>query len=198
MSSQNPNGPSALVELLSPEASRAAAASVEIPEQLADLNVFRAMLQAPAAAKAVSDLLLSLLFRGQLDDRLRELVIMRIGWATGCDYEWTQHWHIAKDRFGCSEAELLAVRDWRTSDAFDPSAQAVLAATDEVLENGRVSPETFATCRKLLGDDARCIELVTAIGTWRLISQLARSLELTLEEGVASWPPDGASPDQLA
>ncbi|MFP8876864.1 MAG: carboxymuconolactone decarboxylase family protein, partial [Myxococcota bacterium] len=35
------------------------------------------------------------------------------------------------------------------------------------------------------------LELLGAIGTWRFVSQLLRSLEVPLEEGVAPWPPDG-------
>ena len=35
------------------------------------------------------------------------------------------------------------------------------------------------------------LELVVAIGNWRLFSSLLRSLEVPLEEGVAPWPPDG-------
>ena len=30
-----------------------------------------------------------------------------------------------------------------------------------------------------------------AIGAWRTVSRLTRSLEIPLEEGVGSWPPDG-------
>lgn len=186
-------GAQARVFLLEQGASLDAAENVGVPAQLAELHIFRALLQRPPVAKAVSDLLLTLLFRGALDDRLRELVIMRIGWVTGCDYEWTQHWHIARERFGCSEAELLAVRDFPAAGDFEEEARAVLTATDEVLASGRVSPTTWETCRACFGDPV-ALELVTAIGTWRLISQLARSIELPLEAGVASWPPDGAAP----
>jgi len=35
------------------------------------------------------------------------------------------------------------------------------------------------------------LELCVAIGAWRLISQLALSTGVELEEGVESWPPDG-------
>jgi hypothetical protein len=38
------------------------------------------------------------------------------------------------------------------------------------------------------------IELVVAIGNWRLFSSLLRSLEIPLEDGVAPWPPDGKPP----
>jgi alkylhydroperoxidase family enzyme len=167
-----------------------------IPDQLGVLNVFRMLLHRPPVAKATSDLLLSMLFGGALDDRLRELAIMRIGWSTGSDYEWTQHWTVAQDPFGVSADDLLALRDWEASDVFGDVERAVLAATDEALATGTASPATIATCRDLLGSDDAVLELVASIATWRWISQVARSLDIPLEDGVASWPPDGqASPN---
>ena len=182
------------VPLLSAEDARVAAEEVGLPQALAELNVFRVLLHQPVAAKALSDLLLALLFRGRLDDRLRELVIMRIGWATGSDYEWTQHWRIAREQFGCSAEDLLALRDWQRSDHFGPAERAVLAATDETLETGTLSAETWAACEAHVGGDVERVELVAAIGVWRLVSQLTRSIEIPLEDGVASWPPDGEGP----
>ena len=181
------------VELLTPEAARKAAEAADVPVAFAELNVFRLLLHRPRTAKALCDLLVSLLFRGELDDRLRELVIMRIGWATGSDYEWTQHWALARERFGVSAEELLALRDWRSAACFGEVERAVLAATDETLETGTLSAESWLACEKRLSRNA-CIELVTAIGAWRLVSQLTRSLEIPLEEGIASWPPDATVP----
>ncbi len=40
----------------------------------------------------------------------------RIGWVTGCDYEWTQHWKIAQDTFSLTAEELLGVRDWQNAE----------------------------------------------------------------------------------
>ncbi len=179
------------VPMLSPDRALAIADDVGVPPQLAALNVFRMLLHRPKVAKAMNDLLLSMLFGGALDDRLRELVIMRIGWATGSDYEWTQHWRIAQDSFGCSEADLLSVRDWEASDRFDDADRTVLAVVDETLASGAASEATIVRCRELLGADDAVVELVVAVGAWRTISQLTRSLDIPLEDGVASWPPDG-------
>jgi len=179
------------VALLDAESALAAAEEAGVPGPLAALNVFRVLLHRPKVAKAMSDLLLSMLFGGALDDRLREFVIMRIGWATGADYEWTQHWTIARDTFGCSESDLLELRDWEASDRFDETERAVLALVDETLAAGSASEAAVARCRELLGTDEAVVELVAAIGAWRVISQLTRSLNIPLEEGVDSWPPDG-------
>ncbi len=183
-----------LVDLLPLEESMKVAAAAGVPAELADRNVFRLLLRRPALAKAVNDLLYSLLFDAALDDRIRELVIMRIGWVTGSDYEWTQHWSVAQQAFGCSPEDLNAVRDWRASSRFDAADRAALTATDETLETGTLSRETFLLCEQHLGGADPCLDLVASIGAWRLISQLARSCQIPLEDGVESWPPDGRRP----
>ena len=67
----------------------------------------------------------------------------------------------------------------------------MLAATDEVVRDGAVSAHTWAACERELGaDSAVLIELVTAIGAWRMIASILHSLDVPLEEGVSSWPPE--------
>jgi len=175
------------------EDARRAASEAEMPAAFAELNIFRVLLNEPSLAKAVNDLLLAL-FGSKLDHRLRELVIMRIGWATACDYEWTQHWRIAPERFGVTEEELLAVRDWQRAAIFGEPERAVLAATDETLETGSISAAAWKRCETHVGGKEALLALVTSVAAWRLISQIARSLEVPLEEGVASWPPNGVAP----
>ena len=181
------------IDLLPTEDALKAAETVEVLPQMAELSVFRVLLHQPAVAKAVQDLLVALLFRGSLDARLRELLIMRLGWATDAVYEWTQHWRVAR-QLEIPAEDLLAVRDWKNSDRFDARDRAVLAATDDTLANGCISDATWAECCKELPSVQDRIELVAAIGTWRMISGILKSLEVPLEEGTAPWPPDGASP----
>jgi len=185
------------VEMLSTETSLEMARELGVHEPIAKLNIFRTMFHRPKTAKAISDLILSLLFEAEIEHRLRELIIMRIGWVTGSNYEWAQHWPLAQEIFGCDSEELLALRNWRASELFDERDCAVLTATDELLETGDLCDQSWAQCEAALGRDAS-IDLVAAVGTWQLVSKLARGLRVPLEEGVASWPPDGkASPAEI-
>jgi len=182
------------VELLSLSESREAASEVAMIPAFADLNIFRVILQRPKTAKALSYLLVSLLFGGELDDRLRELLIMRIGWSTGSNYEWTQHWKIALEQFGCSEQDLLELRgEWQQSDHYSDTDRVLLRAVDTLLAEGTLSKELTEECMEQFGPNAT-IELVAAVGCWQMVSKLARTLEIPLEEGIASWPPDGVPP----
>jgi alkylhydroperoxidase family enzyme len=179
--------------MLSAEEAKKAAVAAQVPEAIAELNVFRVLLGHPKLAKRVNDLLMTLLIGSDLDARLRELIIMRIGWSTGSVYEWTQHWRVAL-QLGVSESDLLAVRDWHSHEHWSEVDRAILSATDETLESGAISAETWATCARLLPNATEQLELVGAIGCWRMISQILRSLEVPLEDGVAAWPPDQVAP----
>lgn len=164
-----------------------------LPEYMGDLSVFQIALKNPSVARALNGMLHNLLWKGQLDGRLRELIIMRIGWTTGAVYEWTQHWRVATE-MGIDEADLLGVRDWRSYEGFGPAERAVLAATDDSLEIGVISDESWELCRQQLVDDSLLVELVAVIGNWSLFSNLLRSLQVPLEDGVAPWPPEGRAP----
>lgn len=181
---------------LPPVEAKAAADEAAVPNYMAELSIFQVLLNHPALARAINDLLATMLWHGALDPRLRELVIMRIAWLTACDYEWTQHWRVAS-RLGVAPDDLLGVRDWQTHAGFGPIERAVLAATDDVVRDGAVSAESWAACeRELKGDTTVLVELVTAIGAWRMVASILHSLQVPLEEGVSSWPPDGRPPTE--
>ena len=183
------------IELLSIEEAKANAARCGIRESMAPLSVYRALLKHPELAVAVNHLLTMLLFTGnKLDVRLRELLIMRIGWVTGSVYEWTQHWRFA-ERVGIPAEDVLAVRDWRNTSRLSDADRAVLGAVDDTLSYGKISDEVWRQCVAHVGGQEVLIEMVVAIGNWNTFSQLLRSLEIPLETGVECWPPDGMVPD---
>ena len=182
------------IDLLSLEEAANAAGSVGISEQMAPLSVFRVLLRHPAVAGELASTLTTLLFRGnKLDARLRELIIMRIGWRTGSVYEWTQHWRVARG-LDIPETDLASSRDWRGAANLSEADRAVLQATDDTLDQGMISDAAWEACCLHLATEAERIELVVAIGNWTMFSQLLKSLRIPLEDGVEAWPPDGHAP----
>ncbi|MEM7016854.1 MAG: carboxymuconolactone decarboxylase family protein [Pseudomonadota bacterium] len=162
------------------------------------LNVFRILLQNEPVAREVGKTLNMLIFDGNvLDGRLRELLIMRIGWMTGAVYEWTSHWRVARG-MDIPEADLLAVRHWQDSELFSAADRAILQATDDCLEHGFIQDGTWEEVCKHVETEAERVELVIAIGNWSLFSQLLQSLNVPLEDGVDAWPPDGKAPHGLS
>lgn len=185
------------VSMLSKEDAIKAARAVGIRESMASVNAYRMLLNNPQLAAGVNALLTTLLFTNKtIDVRLRELMIMRIGWVTGSTYEWTQHWRFA-EAVGLPPEDVVGVRDWRNYGEFGPADRAVLAAVDDTLEDGKISDAVWQECAAHLGGPAELVEMVVAIGNWTMFSQLLRSLEIPLEEGVEAWPPDGESPQNV-
>jgi len=181
------------IAMLDIDEAKRRAATRGIPDTMAELSVFRIALHQPGVAAGLSNMLHELLWKGVLDARLRELIIMRIGWRTGSVYEWTQHWRVARG-LDIPEADLAATRDWRGAANLSAADRAVLQATDDTLDQGMISNAAWEACCLHLATEAERIELVVAIGNWTMFSQLLKSLRIPLEDGVEAWPPDGQAP----
>jgi alkylhydroperoxidase family enzyme len=151
---------------------------------------FRVLANNPDLAKHVFALLSQLLERNTFPARLRELMIMRIGWVTGSAYEWTQHWRVATQA-GIPPEDILAVRDWRASDRLTAADKAVLAATDETLAGKAIGDATWIELTKYIAEPGQQAEFIVAMGNWTMFSMLLRNLKIPVEDGVAVWPPDG-------
>src|SRR5947207_3870719 len=165
-----------------------------MPAHRTQSEAFRTLANNPGVARVAYTQLIQLLENNKLDTRLRELMIMRIGWVTGSAYEWTQHWRVATTA-GIPPEDILAVRDWRNSERLTPADRAILAATDECLAGKSISDAAWAEVATHVADPAQQVEFVIAMGNWRMFSMLFRNLRIPLAEGVAVWPPDGlASP----
>jgi len=173
------------------------AAETGLAERFARGGAFRTLAHNPAVLKAVYGQLTTLLLHNTFDTRLRELMIMRIGWVTGSEYEWTQHWHVAAAA-GIPPEDVLAVRDWQGSSRLGAADRAILAATDESLAGRTISDATWAEVTRHVPDPAQQVEFVVALGNWTLFSILLRNLRIPLEDGIVGWPPDGKVPPAAA
>ena len=134
------------IAMLSIEDAKKAAIAEGISEMMAPLSIFRILLKNPPLAREIGNTLNMLLFKGnQLDGRLRELIIMRLGWATGSNYEWTQHWRVAVG-MKIPEDVILAVKDWENSKILTDADKAVL--DDSARPDLAASPAASTTVRK--------------------------------------------------
>ncbi|MGE5271300.1 MAG: carboxymuconolactone decarboxylase family protein, partial [Thiohalocapsa sp.] len=182
------------VPMVSLERARELGEAMGMPARRTESPAFRTVANNPGVARVAFAQLMQLLENNKLDTRLRELMIMRIGWVTGSGYEWTNHWRVATTA-GIPPEDILAVRDWRNSDRLGPADRAILAATDECLAGGSISDAIWAEVTRHVSDPAQQVEFIVAMGNWMSFSLLFRTLRISLGEEVMVWPPDGmASP----
>ena len=182
------------VPMVSLERARELGEAMGMPARRTQSEAFRVIANNPGVARVAYGQLIQLLENNKLDTRLRELMIMRIGWVTGSAYEWTQHWRVATTA-GIPPEDILAVRDWRNSARSTAADRAILAATDECLAGRSISDAAWGEVAKHVPDRGQQVEFVIAMGNWMMFSLLFRNLRIPLADGVAVWPPDGlASP----
>jgi AhpD family alkylhydroperoxidase len=153
----------------------------EALEALPPLNIFRTLAHAETAMRPSLRLGGAILGQGELDPRRRELAILRTAAVTGAEYEWVQHDAIARG-VGADEAQIAAVRTGELeSDALDDGDRLVLRATDELLRDDGIGEATFAAARERLSDRA-LVELILAVGYYRMLAGLMNSVAIDLDE----------------
>ncbi len=124
-----------------------------------------------------------------LTDRAREIVILRAAFVQKSVYEWHQHVRIARG-VGLPEADINAVRDWRSGVCFSADERALLAYVDALAEPGQVSGDVFAAAAA--GRPNHEVLAVTYLIT--LYFQLARIMavmELRPETPFVGWEVSG-------
>lgn len=150
----------------------------------AHLNLFRTLAHHPSLLRRYMAFGDELLNRGLLDDRLRELVILRTAHNCACDYEWTQHVRIALG-IGMSHAEIDRVACSPLAGWEEPD-RAVLVAADELCRSAGLSDATWDALAAEL-DEAELIEVLMLVGQYRLLAGVLNSLRIAVDPEVEAY-----------
>jgi alkylhydroperoxidase family enzyme len=130
----------------------------------------------------------SLLDRGPLSLREREIVIDRTCARTGCEYEWGVHVAIFAGPAGLNAEQVRAtVHGTADGTCWSEAEQALLAAVDALHHRATLSETEFATLAKHF-DDGKVLEIIMLCGAYRTVSYLCNGLRLPLEEKAARFP----------
>lgn len=145
------------------------------------LNVARMIANASDAVfQNFSRLGNSLMTRGKLDNKLREIAILRNARVCGSLYEYTQHVPIAKST-GLSDEQIAAIDNWESATCFNDIERLVLRFTDEVARYVKGTRATLEALQKTLGP-GQIVELIMAIGFWGMVARILETTEVELED----------------
>jgi len=129
----------------------------------------------PDIFKMASETVFALLQPGRvLDPRYRELAILRTGIVGDCKFEYSQHLKVSR-MAGIPEEKLQALKGWTTSDKFEPTERALMAAVDELLSRNLVEDATFAALKRHFNDE-QIVELFFVVCTYRMHGMFIRAL----------------------
>jgi 4-carboxymuconolactone decarboxylase len=145
------------------------------------LNVARMIANASEAVfQNFSRLGNSLMTRGKLDNKLREIAILRNARVCNSLYEYTQHVPIAKAA-GLSSEQIAGIDNWESAHCFNETERLVLRLTDEVARGVKGAHETLEALKKRL-DAGEIVELIMAIGFWGMVARVLETTEVELED----------------
>lgn len=146
-----------------------------------NLNVYRALANAERVFSGWMTAGRAALTSPVLSARLRELVILRVGYLMDSPYEIAQHRSVA-ERAGVTPAQIAAVAsasDLGTG-GFDDGELAVLRLTTELVQTKKVDGELFERVRSALGDEAT-LEVLMLINRWTGLALMLNALDVELD-----------------
>jgi alkylhydroperoxidase family enzyme len=144
------------------------------------INLMKSLAHSPKIFRDWNRLGITLLLKGDLSPRLRELAILRVGDLAQANYEWTKHVPIALQA-GASQGQIDDLHNWADSTQFDDQERAVLQYTDEVARNIKASDETFNKITAFLSEK-EIVELTTTIGYYGMVCRVLETFEIQLED----------------
>jgi alkylhydroperoxidase family enzyme len=130
----------------------------------------------------------SLLDRGPLSLREREIVIDRTCALNGCEYEWGVHVATFAAAARLTDKEIRAtVHGGADAPCWSGAEKAMIAAVDALHHRATLSDAEFAAL-SVHYDEAKIFEIILLCGFYRTVSYLANGLKLPLEEKAARFP----------
>jgi len=130
----------------------------------------------------------SLLDKGPLSLREREIVIDRTCALTGCEYEWGVHVRAFGAAAGLGEEAIRAtVLGAADAPCWSAAEQALIATVDALHARATLDDEEFAALAAHY-DAAKIFEIILLCGFYRTVSYLANGLALPLEANAARFP----------
>ena len=145
------------------------------------LNIYRMLLNAPPLAVAWFNQMNTVRWETDLSGRLRELVIIRIGYLLGADYMLRQHVPKLAEADGVSRVECEALKNSINLEIFSEQEKSVLKYVDQVTKGVNVDDNIYGAAAKNL-TDRQMVELTVLIGAYNMHGRVMGALRVDLEE----------------
>lgn len=151
------------------------------------MHALGTMVRHPALAKAFLTFNNHIAMASTVPKRLRELLILRISWLRGEEYEFVQHLVLGL-RAGLTEAELARVQLGPDAPGWDPADADLVRAVDELHANAYIQDETWARLAARF-DSAQLLDLIFAVGCYEVLAMVFKTCRVPLEPGMQPLDP---------
>ena len=140
----------------------------------------------------------SLLDRGPVSLRHREIVIDRTCARCGCAYEWGVHVAFFAERVGLTPEQVRATVHGAADDAAWSDEERLLVRMVDALHDSAQLPDELWAALAARFSVEQIFELIALVGFYHTVSFLANAVQLPLEPFAARFPPKRAGPAEPA
>jgi len=145
------------------------------------LNLYRALLHSPGLAAAWLDFNNAVRYQTALDERVRELVILRVAALNRADYVFDIHKMRYAEPAGVTPAEVDALRDRSDSGRFGPVEASLLAYVDSMTRDLEVPAAVFKDMRAHFSERA-VVELTVLAAAYNMHTRVLKALDVDPEK----------------
>lgn len=143
------------------------------------LNLYRMLPHATTIAPGFLAMGRGILHESELDPKIREIVILRVGFLCKASYEVHQHKRVAR-RVGLSEDKISALETGPDSVQFSDVERLVLRFVDDVVRNVKASDAAFDSLLPHF-PHRQIAEIVLIIGFYMMVSRFLENFEIDIE-----------------
>ncbi len=151
------------------------------------MHALGTMLRHPALAKAFLTFNNHIAVASTVSKRIRELLILRISWVRGEEYEFVQH-QILGLRAGLTEAELQRIQLGPDAPGWDPGDADLIRAVDELHLHACIQDATWERLTARF-DIQQLLDIIFAVGCYEVLAMVFKTCRVPLEPDVAPLDP---------
>ena len=145
------------------------------------LGIYKALLHNPKLAGTWFQHLNAVRWETTLSGRLREILIIRIGWRLDSAYIMKQHIPKLAEPEGLSAEDCRALCEEEIDARFPQAERAAIRAADELTLRAKMTDETAALLKNAYSDRA-IVEITVLIGTYNMHARFVAGLDIELEK----------------
>jgi 4-carboxymuconolactone decarboxylase len=151
------------------------------------MNGLGAMLRHPALAKAFLTFNNHIATASTVSKRVREILILRIGWLRRSEYEFIQHLVLGR-RAGLTDEELERIPLGPDAPGWSQEDADLLRAVDELHTDAFIQDATWARLSAKF-DTAQLLDIIFAVGCYGMLAMVFNTARVAVEPGLDPLPP---------
>jgi 4-carboxymuconolactone decarboxylase len=151
------------------------------------MHALGTMLRHPALAKAFLTFNNHIAVASTVSKRIRELLILRISWLRGEEYEFVQH-QVLGLRAGLTEAEVERVQLGPDAPGWGPGDADLVRAVDELHAHACIQDATWERLAARF-DIQQLLDIIFAVGCYEVLAMVFKTCRVPLEPGVEPLDP---------